>query len=104
MFEPEPLDHIAAVDIDHDQAATGARVPVGEAPVEGQTGKASAEPRLREADDGRPADEGEAARIAGAETDRREAAAGRIDGAELAGSRIQEPEPAVGKPRRMRHG
>ena len=89
----QPLDGVAGIDVDDLQPAAGDRVLGGEPLVEREALEGAVAARPRQPDHRVAAGEGEPARIAGAERDRRERAASAIDGAELAGAGVEQPQP-----------
>jgi hypothetical protein len=97
------VHHHAAPHVDHPEPAARLRILLAEPSVEREPREGSILARLRQADDGLVAEEGEAAQEARAERDRLEAAARAVDEAELAGSGVQQPEPLAGEARRVRH-
>ena len=103
MHQAQPGGCGAGGKINGNEARARLRPLVRQALVERQALEGLVVARLGEADDGMAADEGEAARIAGAERHRLEASRRRIKRAEFALARIEQPQLAIMEPRRMRH-
>jgi hypothetical protein len=104
VLEAQPLDGVAGVNVDNQQATPCDSVLFGQAFVEREPGKTLALARSRQSDDSVAANESEPPGITGTKADRRERATGRIDGAEFAGAGIQQPKLSVVESRRVRHG
>src|SRR5690606_183095 len=81
-IEADPVDDVAAVEVDHRDAAARLDTGVAQAVVERQAGE-GAVARLGACDHGEVVDEGQSAQVTRHEGDRLEAPRGEIDAAEL---------------------
>ncbi len=97
------MDDVAGPDVDHHQPAARLGVARRQVGIQPEPGEGAVVAALRQADDGEIAGERQAAQIAGTEGRRLEPSRPAIDGAEMAGPRFQQPQPAVVHPRRVRH-
>lgn len=102
-LELEPVNDVATLQVDDHDAAARLGIAAGEILVERQALEALIA-RFGEPNDGKMANEREAAQVTRAEGQRLEATLSEIDGADMAGAALEHPQTAVVPAWRVRHG
>lgn len=98
MFEPQPFDMSAGIDIDNQKAGSGACVLGAQPRLEGQSFESLVMPWPRQADHRKAPDKGQPTGMTGQKGDRGNRAVGGVNGAEFPQARVQHPQLAIIKP------